>query len=141
MTGKRTSTLGSAVQIGGQARLAVVRKPVLTSVTSLFPDSDTGFLLAFLSLQEYFGPTPSPDSKPNYNVIGLLGEASSGYSVSLVWSCNSALGSPLETAFILSRTPTLPDGLTIESLVAKMTALGANVSSMTATVQAPQCIY
>ncbi len=94
-----------------------------------------------ICVQSFFGPPPSPNSAPNYNIIGLLGEAAAGYSVALVWSCESILGLPFENAWILSRTPTLPSGLTIAGLVAKMTALGANVSSMTPTLQVSQCKY
>lgn len=79
-----------------------------------------------------------------YWIVDLLGDASTGFSVSLVWSCSSVLGLfEVSNLWVLSRTPQLPSGVTLQDLYAKATALGIDVTSlkMTPTAQPPTCLY
>ena len=79
-----------------------------------------------------------------YWIVDLLGDASTGFSVSLVWSCSSVLGVfTFSNMWVLSRTPQLPAGVTLDDLYAKATALGIDVASlkMTPTAQPPTCLY
>ena len=79
-----------------------------------------------------------------YWVVDLMGDASDGFSVSMVWSCSSVLGLfRISNLWILSRTPQLPPGVTLEGLYAKATALGIDVASlkMTPTAQPSSCLY
>ena len=65
-----------------------------------------------------------------------------GCSVALVWSCMEVLGIVGQNAWILSRTPQLPSPYNFNDLVAKFTALGADVaSSFSETAQPTNCVY
>lgn len=54
-----------------------------------------------------------------YWIIDLWGEAgkpAEGYEVSVVYSCSSVLGFSSTDLWVLSRTPQLPKGLTLERI-------------------------
>mmetsp|Transcript_18016 Transcript_18016/g.36099 ORF Transcript_18016/g.36099 Transcript_18016/m.36099 type:complete len:296 (-) Transcript_18016:43-930(-) len=74
---------------------------------------------------------PSFDfSYQDYWVIDLEGSAEESYQVAMVWSCQTTLGIDNQNMWILSRTPTLPPGVTLDSLYAKASAMGVDVPAL-----------
>ena len=85
------------------------------------------------------GPVYAP-----YWVIDLMGEASDGFSVALVWSCTDILNiASFKNLWVLSRTPTLPAGVTLDKLYSKAQSMGIDVHSlsMLPTPQPSNCLY
>lgn len=88
---------------------------------------------------KFGGPVFAP-----YWIVDLLGDSDSGFAVSVVWSCSSILGLfTLENLWVLSRTPTLPAGVTLDMLYKRVEALGIDVAAqdMLPTVQGGDCVY
>eukprot|EP00049_Salpingoeca_infusionum_P008696 m.143421 g.143421 ORF g.143421 m.143421 type:complete len:204 (-) comp14095_c0_seq1:310-921(-) len=76
----------------------------------------------------FFGPFYGP-----YWIIGLWGDANEGYEVSLVWSCAEGLLEHVHDIWVLSRTPDLPSGVTLDSVLQVAVNKGIDVASLNVT--------
>ena len=62
-----------------------------------------------------------------YWITQLYGDASNGYSVSVVYSCSTGVESAM---WVLSRTPALPADIPISEIYATATKAGINVTAL-----------
>ena len=69
----------------------------------------------------FFGPFYSP-----YWIVNLFGSAKERYQVAVVWSCSSTS----KALWILSRTPKLPAGITLDGIYSGLNARGVDVASL-----------
>jgi hypothetical protein len=75
---------------------------------------------------------PSQDfSYQDYWIVDLVGSAADSYQVAVVYSCETKLGFiDNSNMWILSRTPELPNGLTIEDMYDRARALNIDVEGL-----------
>lgn len=69
-------------------------------------------------------------SYQDYWVVDLIGSAEEEYQVAVVYSCQTTLGFDNSNMWILSRTPTLPSGVTLDLLYSRAASLGIDVPSL-----------
>eukprot|EP00270_Netrium_digitus_P012052 TRINITY_DN3884_c0_g1_i2.p1 TRINITY_DN3884_c0_g1~~TRINITY_DN3884_c0_g1_i2.p1 ORF type:complete len:206 (-),score=15.16 TRINITY_DN3884_c0_g1_i2:84-701(-) len=119
------SSASSAVRAGGLNLDQAARNIILLSVSLIIPTPKIGPTgRSFFSARAQQDPrskgkltvnfpfTPVA-TRPNYWIIDLDGEASKGYNAALVYSCEETTnGRPVETVFVLARTPTLSAAIT-----------------------------
>ena len=66
-----------------------------------------------------------------YWVVDLVGSAEDGYDVAVVYSCSTTLGLfDNANVWVLSRTPALPTGITLDLLYGRLAANGVDVAAL-----------
>jgi len=78
-------------------------------------------------LKVFFGG--SPVGAP-YNVIKLYGEKEQGFEVAVVYSCTQLLLWKTEAVWVLSRTPSLPAGVTMDDVTTLLQEQGVDAEKV-----------
>eukprot|EP00300_Choanocystis_sp_HF-7_P006485 c14739_g1_i1.p2 GENE.c14739_g1_i1~~c14739_g1_i1.p2 ORF type:complete len:219 (-),score=27.31 c14739_g1_i1:239-895(-) len=115
-----TYTAGAEyITVNNTGRKDSVSGPLDTFLGKAYPVAPGKFKVNF------GGPLYSP-----YWITQLYGTAEESYSAAVVFSCNDLLGIDVQSLWVLSRTPTLPPGLTLDGLYAVAAAQGINVTAL-----------
>jgi lipocalin len=85
---------------------------------------------------------PSWNMYVPYDIVLLTGDASSGYSVAIIYSCSIDSQSQ-PTFWVMSRTPQLPAAVPYDTLVSKIQSWGFDPTAMglMQTQQPTTCVY
>ena len=126
-TAEYTLEPSGTVKVNNSGRIDSVSGPLKSAIGKAVQVSGGKLKVSFFL--DIFGP---------YWITQLYGDAASGYSVAVIWSCEEKFGIGERDLWILSRTPQLPADLQPAHLYDVARGMGIDVESldMVPTLQA-----